>query len=155
MSAARTCAECGARLDPRNRFGLCNSHSMKARHADPEFAAARDARMCAINADPEIAARRRAARKARYADPEFAARSRAESRERLRALNADPEFSARNRERGRARMKALQADPSFNPLAALSPEERADYDVLKKAGYSRQYALLSIGRADLAPEGGA
>lgn len=52
--------------------------------------------------------------------------------------------------RGRERMKRLNADPAYNPLAALTPEERADYDVLvKKGGYSRCDALSLIGRSDL------
>lgn len=49
---------------------------------------------------------------------------------------------------------AWWADPANNPLAALSPAERADYDVLKRrGGKSRAEALAAIGRADLA--GGA
>jgi len=71
-------------------------------------------------------------------------------RERMKALNADPEFAERNRERNRERMKALNADPEFNSLAALSPVERADYDVLvKKGGLSRGAALTAVGRGDL------
>jgi hypothetical protein len=81
--------------------------------------------------------------KALNADPEFAAAH----RERMKALNADPEFAAAHR----ARMKALHADPEFNPLVLLTDAERADYDVLKKAGYSRSDALAAIGRADLSP----
>lgn len=51
------------------------------------------------------------------------------------------------------RMKARNADPAFNPLAALTPEERADYDLLKKrALYTRAEALRAIGRADLIPQ---
>ena len=61
-------------------------------------------------------------------------------------LHADPEFAAKNAER----MRKLNADPEFNPLAALTQEERADYDVLvKKGGLSRHDALVSIGRSDL------
>ena len=62
-------------------------------------------------------------------------------RERMKRLNADPEFAKANSER----MKRLHADPEFNPLAALTPEERADYDVLrKKGGYSREEALAMV-----------
>ena len=69
---------------------------------------------------------------------------------RMKALNADPEFAAKARARSSARMKALHADPEFNPLAALNPSERADYDVLvKSGGYSRCDALVAIGRSDL------
>ena len=87
------------------------------------------------------------------ADPEFAERHRERMRERMRALNADPEFAERHRERHRERMRermrALHADPEFNPLASLSDAERADYDILKRNGYSRAEALGTIGRADL------
>ena len=63
----------------------------------------------------------------------------------MRALHADPEFAERHRER----MRALNADPHFNILASLSDAERADYDILKRNGYSRAEALGTIGRADL------
>ena len=65
--------------------------------------------------------------------------------ERMRALNADPEFAKAHAER----MRALHADPEFNPLVVLTPAERADYDVLKRAGYSRDDVFRAIGRADL------
>ena len=64
---------------------------------------------------------------------------------RMRAQHADPECAERHRER----MRALHADPEFNPLASLSDAERADYDILKRNGYSRAEALGTIGRADL------
>jgi hypothetical protein len=51
-------------------------------------------------------------------------------------------------------MKRFHADPAFNPLAALSAEERADYDVLTRAGYRRAEALSAIGRDDLANRAG-
>lgn len=63
---------------------------------------------------------------------------------RLKALHADPEF--------KAKMEALHADPEFNPLAALPASDRADYDVLKKAGYTRAEALRAVCRADLIDE---
>ena len=64
----------------------------------------------------------------------------------MKALNADPEFAARHRER----MKALNADPEYNPLAALTPDERSDYDVfVKKGKWSRNAALAALGRHDL------
>lgn len=44
------------------------------------------------------------------------------------------------------RMRKLHADPEFNPLAALTPNERADYDVLRKAGYTRAEAFAAMGR---------
>ena len=69
----------------RGPCSLCTDTSkisarLKALHADPEFAARRDAlasaRIKALNADPEFAARRDARLKALNADPEFAARRR-------------------------------------------------------------------------------
>lgn len=41
-------------------------------------------------------------------------------------------------------MRKLHADQKLNPLARLTPEQRADYDVLKKAGYSRAEAFKAI-----------
>lgn len=67
------------------------------------------------------------------------------ARKRMRALHKDPEFAAANSER----MRALHKDPEFNHLTALSEDERADYDALKKAGYSRDEAFTAIGRVDL------
>ena len=100
---------------------------MKRLHADPEFAKANSERMKRLNADPEFA--------------------KAHS-ERMKRLHADPEFAKARDER----MKRLNADPEFNPLAALSPDERADYDVLKKAGYSREEALATIRKQKIAAE---
>ena len=65
--------------------------------------------------------------------------------ERMRKRNADPEFAAANAER----MRKRHADPEYNPLAMLSAQERADYDALKRNGYSRDDAFRAIGRADL------
>jgi len=79
------------------------------------------------------------------ADPEFAKARDARSAEQMRRLHADPEFAKAHAER----MRRRQADPKFNPLAALSEAERADYDALKKAGYTRAEALDAIGRGDL------
>ena len=94
---------------------------------------------------------RRLRMKALHADPEFAAANRERNRERMKALNADPEFAAAHRER----MKALNADPEFNPLVLLTEAERADYDTLKQAGYTRDDAFSVIGRLDLVQHGGA
>ena len=69
--------------------------------------------------------------------------------ERMRKLNADPEFAAANAERAAERMRKLNADPEHNPLVLLTAAERADYDTLKRNGYSREAAFLAIGRADL------
>ena len=107
-------------------------------------------RMKALNADPEFAAanreRGRERMKALNADPEFAAAH----RERMAARNADPEFAAAHREQ----MKARNTDPEFNPLVLLTEAERADYDTLKQAGYTRDDAFFAIGRLDLVQHGG-
>ena len=108
------------------------------------------------------AARRRARMKALHADPEFAARHREAASARMKALNADPEFAERRSNRMKAlhadpevaerrnnRLKALHADPERNPLVLLTPQERTDYNTLKKAGHPRADALRAIGRADL------
>lgn len=50
--------------------------------------------------------------------------------------------------------RARHADPAFNPLAALTPDERAEYDKLRRYG-SRNRALIVIGRMDLIREGSA
>ena len=70
--------------------------------------------------------------------------------ERMRRLNADPEFVKARDERAAEHMRRLNADPARNPLAALTPAERADYDTLRrKGGYTRSDALRAIGRSDL------
>lgn len=53
------------------------------------------------------------------------------------------------KERHRAAMKETMNRPDVNPLVLLTPTERADYDLLKRAGHSRNDALRSIGRGDL------
>lgn len=94
--------------------------------------------------DPDFRERTSEAARAKWRNSELAARQ----SERIRRLHADPEFAAKNAER----MRRLHADPAFNPLVALTESERADYDVLKKAGYTRAEALRAIGRADLIGE---
>nr|BDD45147.1 hypothetical protein 33 [bacterium] len=64
---------------------------------------------------------------------------------RMKKLNADPEFKAKQAAAASARMKKLHADPEFNPLAALTPQQREDYDILKKNGYTRADALEAVG----------
>lgn len=65
------------------------------------------------------------------------------SAERMRERHKDPEFVKANAERMRERHK----DPEYNQLAALTPSQRADYDTLKKAGYTRDEAFRAIGVA--------
>lgn len=84
--------------------------------------------------------------------------SRAAARARMLAVRADPEAMARQREnaaaavrsrefREKIRQKALArwADPAFNPLVGLTPEQRADYDTLRRVGrLSRDEALAKV-----------
>jgi len=53
------------------------------------------------------------------------------------------------KDRRSAIQKARKADPALNPLVLLTPEERADYDLMKRKGFTRAEALTSIGRTDL------
>ena len=133
MIAAPKCLKCNAlaKHDPVGgamttcgRHSAANAERMRKRHADPEFAAANAKRM-----------------RKRHADPEFAAAN----AERMRKRHADPEFAAANAER----MRKRHADPDHNPLVMLTTQERADYDALKRYGYSRADAFRAIGRADL------
>ena len=57
--------------------------------------------------------------------------------------------SAANAERAAERMRKRHADPEYNPLVTLTARERADYDALKRYGYSRADAFRAIGRGDL------
>lgn len=91
--------------------------------------------------DPEFAAAISERMKRRYADPAFAKAN----AEQLRGFHRDPEIVA-------VRIAGLRrkwADPAFNPLAALSSEERADYDLMKRNKFTRNEALTAIGRKDL------
>ena len=82
------------------------------------------------------------------ADPEFAKAHAERAAERMRQRHADPEFARANAER----MRQRHADPEFNPLAALTPNERADYDVLRKAGYTRAEAFVALRKSTRAAE---
>ena len=150
MTGAPKCLKCNAlaKHDPVDgvmttcgRHSAANAERMRKLNADPEFAAAHAERMRKLHADPEFAAAHAERMRKRNADPEFAAAN----AERMRKLHADPEFAAANAER----MRKLNADPDHNPLAMLSAQERADYDALKRNGYSRADAFRAIGRADL------
>jgi transposase len=105
-----------------------NAERMRQRHQDPEFAKAHAER---------VAERMRQ----RHQDPEFAKAN----AERMRQRHQDPEFAKAHAERVAERMRQRHQDPEFNPLAALTHEQRADYDVLKRAKYSRAEALAAIG----------
>ena len=75
-----------------------------------------------------------------HADPEFAAAN----AERMRRLHADPEFAAANAER----MRRLNADGSIHShIAGMTPDQRADYDTLRRNGYRKAEALAALGIA--------
>ena len=66
------------------------------------------------------------------------------SAERMRRLNADPEFAAANAER----MRRLNADGRIHShIAGMTPEQRADYDTLRRNGYRKAEALAALGIA--------
>lgn len=66
------------------------------------------------------------------------------SAERMRRLNADPEFAAANAER----MRRLNADGRIHShIASMTPEQRADYDTLRRNGYRKAEALAALGIA--------
>ena len=113
---------------------------MRRLHADPEFAAAH--------------AERAAERMRRLnADPEFAAAN----AERMRRRHADPEFAAAHAERSAERMRRRHADGRVHPhIALMTPEQRADYDTLRRNGYRKAEALAALGlvaRRDALPPG--
>ena len=68
--------------------------------------------------------------------------------ERMRRLNADPEFAAANAERAAERMRRLNADGRIHShIAPMTPEQRADYDTLRRNGYRKAEALAALGIA--------
>jgi len=77
--------------------------------------------------------------------PMTEAMNRPEVKERLRTAMNRPEV----KERRSAAIKEALNRPEVNPLVLLTPTERADYDLLTRAGHSRNDALRSIGRGDL------
>ena len=90
---------------------------------------------------PDKRAERSAERMRRlHADPEFAAAH----AERMRRRHADPEFAAANAER----MRRLNADGRIHShIAGMTPEQRADYDTLRRNGYRKAEALAALGLA--------
>ena len=78
------------------------------------------------------------------ADPEFAAAH----AERMRRRHADPEFAAAHAERSAERMRRLNADGRIHShIAGMTPEQRADYDTLRRNGYRKAEALAALGIA--------
>lgn len=126
----RACAAAGmSATDAVRHLGVNRSSVYKAaKRLGITFVDARSECMRRLNADPAFA-------KARD--------------DGLRKLHADPAFAKANAERAAERMRKLHADPAFaakvNSLAHLTPEQRADYNVLKKNGYSRAEAFKAIG----------
>ena len=103
---------------------------------------------------PDKSAERSAERmRRRHADPEFAAAN----AERMRRRHADPEFAAAHAERSAERMRRRHADGRVHPhIALMTPEQRADYDTLRRNGYRKAEALAALGlvaRRDALPPG--
>ena len=146
-------AERMRRLNADPEFAAAHAERMRRRHADPEFAAANAERMRRLNADPEFAAANAERMRRRHADPEFAAAN----AERMRRLHADPEFAAAHAERSAERMRRRHADGRVHPhIALMTPEQRADYDTLRRNGYRKAEALAALGlvaRRDALPPG--
>ena len=63
--------------------------------------------------------------------------------DRMRRLHADPEFAAANAERMRRRNAEGLMIPRY--LRAMTPDQRADYDTLKRSGYTKAEALAALG----------
>jgi len=68
--------------------------------------------------------------------------------ERMRRLHADPAFAAAHAERSAERMRRLHADGRIHShIASMTPEQRADYDALRRNGYRKAEALAALGLA--------
>ena len=66
------------------------------------------------------------------------------SAERMRRRHADPEFAAAHAER----MRRRHADGRVHPhIAGMTPDQRADYDTLRRNGYRKAEALAALGIA--------
>lgn len=84
--------------------------------------------------------------KALHKDPEFSRQCSERSRANMVALRNNPAFI----ERMSAALKARRFDPRYDPLASLAPEERAEYDRLRRdRKFIRAAVLTAIGRQDL------
>jgi hypothetical protein len=80
-----------------------------------------------------------------HADPAFKEKHSKAVAERMRRMHADPAFKEKHSKAVAERMRRMHADPAFNPLAALTPDQREEYDVLvKKGGYKRKEALPMV-----------
>lgn len=66
-----------------------------------------------------------------------------------RAKRAELVFPDIRAERSAERMRQQHKDPEFNPLVLLTQQERADYDIFKRAGCTRDEAFEAVGRVDL------
>ena len=58
---ARTCSDCSSTIGKHSKSGRCKACAMRVMHADPAYAARRDAATREMNRRPEIKAKRRAA----------------------------------------------------------------------------------------------
>lgn len=95
--------------------------------------------------DPEQAERARKTLRRLRADPSFVAAQAASVRRRY----SNPAYAKAHAKRVSQAVRLWHADPKNSPLAALSEDERKDYDILKRTHYTRKEAFAAIGRPDL------
>lgn len=69
----------------------------------------------------------------------------------LRVQHRIPRFAEATKKRSASVFRRLWRDPKYNPIVLLTPNEKADYDILTKSGMKRRDALISIGREDILP----
>jgi hypothetical protein len=110
----RTCSDCPGTVGKYSKSGRCKACAMRVMHADPAYAARRDAATRKMNRTPEIRAKRSAALKARYADP---AARKAMSEACLKRLAENPELAARRKELGAASFRAFHAAGTYDWVA--------------------------------------
>lgn len=107
----RTCSDCPGTIGKYSKTGRCKACAMRIMHADPEYAARRDAATRKMNRTPEIRAKRSAVLKERYSDP---AARKAMSEAALKQLAENPELAARRRELGAASFRAFHARGGYD-----------------------------------------
>lgn len=107
----RICSDCPGTIGKYSKTGRCKACAMRIMHADPEYAARRDAATRKMNRTPEIRAKRSAALKERYSDP---AARKAMSEAALKQLAENPELAARRRELGAASFRAFHARGGYD-----------------------------------------
>jgi hypothetical protein len=152
MTCAEAAAARGVTHQAASRWAKRHGIKFATKVVSDEDRARRDKLMPRKTAE-DIAAWRRDRMIAINADPEFVARRRERNRAYIERFRSDPDFKEQIANRIRATLLKRQRDPAHNPLALLTEEERADYDILRrKARMRRADALVAIGRADLIQE---